>query len=132
MSDAGVLHLLLPAVPDSVGAARNEATRHALAAGFPDGELDRVRLAVSEAVTNAVLHAYAGPGSVHLRVEAEAWRVRVVVRDEGRGRAGADPATASGGFGLGLMRALADELRVEDAVPGTRVVLLFLASRRSR
>lgn len=123
---ADVLRLRLPAVAASVGAARTATARHVVEAGFAARELDRVRLAVSEAVTNAVLHAYpGGAGHVEVVVEAAAARVRVVVRDEGRGRAGADPATASGGFGLGLMEALADEVEIADAVPGTRVVLVF-------
>lgn len=126
MSRADALRLRLPAVAESVGAARASAVRHAVQAGFSHDVLDRVRLAVSEAVTNAVLHAYpGGAGNVDVLVEAGARCVRVVVRDEGRGRAGADPTTASGGFGLGLMRALADEVEIADAVPGTRVVLVF-------
>jgi len=120
------VRVLLASEPASVAAARAEAVRCARVAGMSAEALDRVRLAVSEAVTNAVLHAYpGGGGDVEMRVDAAGGRLRIEVRDAGCGRAGADPATASGGFGFALMRALVEHLEVDDTPPGTRVVLQF-------
>ena len=50
----------LPAVPPSVGRMRRHAAAFASAAGAPEQMVQAVALAVSETVTNAVVHAYAG------------------------------------------------------------------------
>jgi stage II sporulation protein AB (anti-sigma F factor) len=70
-------------------------------AGVPAGTLARIRLAVSEAVANAVLHGYRGrpAGDVTLVAEAAESQVNVVVRDDGCGMI---PRTDSPGAGLGL------------------------------
>ncbi|MFN8123716.1 MAG: ATP-binding protein [Thermoleophilia bacterium] len=120
------VRVLLASDPASVATARAEAVRCARVAGMAPEAVDRIRLAVSEAVTNAVLHAYPGAaGDVELLLDPAPGRLRVQVRDAGCGRHAADPATASAGFGLGLMRVLSDGLQVDDSPPGTRVVLRF-------
>lgn len=120
------IRMHLDATPEAVAAARARAGRTARDAGMTADAVDRVRLAVSEAVTNAVLHAYPrGAGCVEVRLDADRGTLCVEVRDTGCGRAGADPATASAGYGLALMRALCDTLEVDDTPPGTRLVLRF-------
>ncbi|HUH81944.1 MAG TPA: ATP-binding protein, partial [Solirubrobacteraceae bacterium] len=52
------LDLHLDAVPGSVPAARHAAARWAATEGAEGPDLYRICLAVSEAVTNAVVHAY--------------------------------------------------------------------------
>lgn len=126
MTGPEAVRVLLASEPESVATARAAAARCARVAGMPPEAVDRVRLAVSEAVTNAVLHAYPGGGGpVELMLDPAAGGLRVEVRDTGCGRAGADPATASGGYGLGLMRVLCEALEVDDTPPGTRIVLRF-------
>jgi anti-sigma regulatory factor (Ser/Thr protein kinase) len=73
--------------------------------------VEDVRLLVSELVTNSYRHAAAGPdGSIDLRIEARASRVRVEVCDAGTGF---DPrslpaAGRASGWGLYLVRNIAD------------------------
>ncbi|WP_433262921.1 ATP-binding protein [Actinosynnema sp. CS-041913] len=91
-------------------------------------------IAVNEAVSNAVEHAYP-PGEPGLvKVEAEArpdGDVRVVVVDEGRWRV--PPVTLSDrGRGLLLMRESVDEVRIERAPDGTRVTLVLRPGRSGR
>ena len=50
-----------PAVPDAVTQARLTLVDRLRALGADDGSLDDVALAVSEACTNAVMHAYGKP-----------------------------------------------------------------------
>jgi anti-sigma regulatory factor (Ser/Thr protein kinase) len=56
-----------PAVPDSVTHARRTVAAFAAAAGLTGERLDSVRLAVSEATSNVVLHAYRDwPGAIQV------------------------------------------------------------------
>src|SRR5260370_5533559 len=77
-----------PAVPDAVPDARSALTAFAADVGAPPELLDDVRLAVSEALTNAVVHAYRGtsePGSIGViaaRAVDELW---ILVSDSGCG-----------------------------------------------
>jgi serine/threonine-protein kinase RsbW/stage II sporulation protein AB (anti-sigma F factor) len=93
-----------PAVAQSVAAARRVAVDFAGRLGATPAALAAVELAVSEAMTNAVQHAYAGrdgsgPGSVTLTVEPVDGALRVVVADDG---VGMRPRPDSSGLGLGL------------------------------
>lgn len=100
------LDLYLDAVPGSVPAARHAAASWAAAAGAHGPDLDRIGLAVSEAVTNAVVHAYssgpaarAGAGQVHLTGGSRPGELTILVADQG---CGIGRALASPGLGLGL------------------------------
>ena len=96
------LRRALPAVPSTVTALRGDVAAFATAAGIGDPLLSSVKLAVSEAVTNAVMHAYAGadePGEVRLSAHVDGDRVNVVVSDDGCGMV---PRLDSPGLGVGL------------------------------
>jgi anti-sigma regulatory factor (Ser/Thr protein kinase) len=115
----------ITAVPSILPAIRRDLDR------LLDGELVQmqrvwdIRLAVTEACANAVLHAYSAgePGTVHVAAEVSADTLVVAVRDYGRGI----PDSHSGqGVGMGLMRSLADTLEVHDVDPGVLVRMRFL------
>jgi anti-sigma regulatory factor (Ser/Thr protein kinase) len=96
------LHAELPAVPESVAPLRRAARALAGWCGARDDVAADVALAVSEACTNVVLHAYrAGekPGTVALNAEAADGEVHVSVVDQGGGLI---PRSDSPGLGLGL------------------------------
>src|SRR4051794_34157128 len=118
----------LPARPENVARLRHGVTRFARQAGASDRLRRKVALAVSEACTNAVVHAYrCGPrGSVAVRAMRRGGRLCVEVADEGEG---VRPRTDSPGVGLGtpLMAILADSLEISDnpAGHGTVVRLTF-------
>jgi anti-sigma regulatory factor (Ser/Thr protein kinase) len=120
------LELRLDAVPDSVGHARQAVTafaeRHELAPG-PD-----VALAVTEAVTNAVVHAYRDGDSGQVRVVACAREtgLLVVVRDYGCGMQ-PNPGSPGAGLGLAVIGALAGDMNIErpDDGGGTRIRIRF-------
>jgi len=90
-----------PARPEHVGAARRAAFAAAKRAGADPPVLDAVRLAVSEAVSNVVVHGYreAGPGRFTVTVQVHLDELMVIVRDDG---CGMQPRTDSPGAGLGL------------------------------
>lgn len=88
--------------------------------GVPGERLDAIALAVSEACTNVVLHAYRdrpGTGSMSVGLELEQQSLRVHVRDEG---VGLGPRADSPGLGLGLpiIAKLADGFAVEPGPHG--------------
>jgi stage II sporulation protein AB (anti-sigma F factor) len=117
-----------PAVPEHVRDARREIAEIARRAGVDDSVADQIRLAVSEAVTNAVLHGYrdGAPGEITLVAEADDHRLDVRVRDQG---CGMSPHIGSPGAGLGLplIAELSDGLSVRpaDDGAGTEVHMTF-------
>jgi serine/threonine-protein kinase RsbW/stage II sporulation protein AB (anti-sigma F factor) len=88
-------------------------------------------LAVSEAVSNAVLHAYRDTeeGRVRLRAEIEGGDLLVQVADDGVGMK-PNPRAAGLGMGLGLIGSLANEANLESSGNGLRVVMRFPGPRQ--
>lgn len=95
------LHRSMDAVPASVPALRGQIAEFAAAAGVCEPLLSSIKLAVSEAVTNAVQHAYVGrsPGVVRIAARLEDDRLLVEVADDGGGMM---PRLDSPGLGVGL------------------------------
>lgn len=116
-----------PAVPDSVAEARNALTSFAEEAGADLEELEAIRLATSEAVTNAVMHAYdkGDRGTVQVSasyVEDEFW---LLIADAGNGLR---PRSKSPGLGLGLalIAQIADDFQIlSRGSGGTELRLRF-------
>ena len=112
----------LPAVPESAPVARG-AVMDALAGVAVDR--DAVGIVVSEAVANAIMHAYRGrePGRVRVSVEVDDESLELAVSDDGIGMM---PRLDSPGAGLGvpLMTGFADEV-VVDCSHGTRLRARF-------
>lgn len=121
-----------PAVPGSVPTARRLVVALAQEAGAGERELEAIRLATSEALTNAVVHAYAGePGLIHVHAELDDEGLSVAVADDGRGLA---PRVDRRGMGLGLalIAQAAEHLAISKrAGGGTVVQMRFALSRRS-
>ena len=92
-----------------------------------DQTLADVKLAVTEACTNAVVHAYDdGEGPLEVAAYLDTGQIRLVVRDEGRGIV---PRADSPGLGLGLplIATLAETLELgTDETHRTEVRMTFL------
>lgn len=98
-------------------------------------EVDDVKTAVSEAVTNAVIHGYqGGEGMIFLEAEIDGQELTVRVRDRGRGIADVEKAREPmyttdqtgerSGMGFSFMEAFMDHVSVESEVgSGTLVVM---------
>ena len=88
------------AAPQSVSRARAALAAFAAAGGASGEQVDGVRLAVSEAVTNAVLHAYrGGPGAIAVTAAVASGELWILVSDDG---CGMQPRADRPGLGLGL------------------------------
>lgn len=126
------------AVPASVGQARSALGELAVRAGARAETVEAVRLAVSEIITNGVLHAYgenaetsedAGTsrehGTIHVTGAALDNELWILVSDDGRGL---HAGTQSPGLGLGLalVSQVADDFSiVSRASGGTEVRIRF-------
>jgi len=121
------LVLRLPAEADQVPVARRAVAEFCELYGLAAPLIDDVKLVVTEACTNVVLHAYAGrePGSIELDAFATEDELRLLVRDRG---AGMTPAPMAEGLGLGLplIAALTSTLTIiEPDEGGTEVSMTF-------
>lgn len=130
---APALDLLLPAVPGASWAARRSI--RTVARGHV-ADLHAVELAVSEAVTNAVIHAYrqrdgAEPGHVHIKVSVDGDFLVVDISDEGMGMVPREDSPGAG-LGLAMMATLADHFEVRERRNGTALVLGFRLADPSR
>ena len=96
-----------------------------LAAGL-GCDTQAVRLAISELVGNAVIHAYSGRGAGDVLVMARVLRGRLVVTVADRGR-GIAPSVDSPGLGLGLplVSQLAEDVRIDSDEAGAAVSVSF-------
>ncbi|MDO4296644.1 MAG: anti-sigma F factor [bacterium] len=106
-------------------------------------EMDDIKTAVSEAVTNAIRHGYREKvGSIVMEMQLEASCFQVTVSDTGVGIADikkamepmytSDPEGESAGMGFSFMEAFMDTLEV-DSVPGkgTRVTMTKAIGRQN-
>jgi anti-sigma regulatory factor (Ser/Thr protein kinase) len=108
----------LPAVAESVPEARRLVTSLAADASADGERLDSVGLAVSEAVTNAVMYAYEfRDGKIHLAARVDDGRLSVHVADDGCGL-GNSRAEGGLGLGLGLIEQLSERLTIGRRASG--------------
>lgn len=116
-----------PATPDSVAPMRHAVVDFAAASGASDWELEGIALAVCEALTNVVVHAYIGRAEPGI-LTAQAWMsgdcLHVVVGDEGIGMR---PREDSPGLGHGLpvIYRIAEDVEIEERGPGMRMKMRF-------
>jgi serine/threonine-protein kinase RsbW len=129
MAAAAAIRLTIPAKPEYISLGRLALTGIARLRPEPLSQevLGDLKLALTEACTNSVRHAYAGgEGLVEILYELHPDRLVVEVSDRGEGfDPPADPATAldgddltEGGLGIAIIEALADELEIGERTDG--------------
>jgi anti-sigma regulatory factor (Ser/Thr protein kinase) len=88
------------AVPSSLARARRAVTDIAAAGGATRDEVDGIRLAASEALTNVILHAYGDrPGEIYVTAAVAGHEFWLLIADDG---AGLQQGGGKSGLGLGL------------------------------
>lgn len=114
------VRLTIPARAEYITLCRLALTGIARVRQLSDEVLSDLKLALTEAASNSVRHAYAGDddaGVVEISYELRPDRLVIEVTDEGEGF---DPAEADGpaeelsegGLGIAIIRAIADEVEI--------------------
>lgn len=132
MSEGNYFVLSVPARAENVGLSRIAVAALAAQLPFTLGEVEEVKVAVSEAVSNAVLHAYGEPGLVEIRAGIHGGSLKVAVSDSGRGiddvararQAGFSTLPDRMGLGFAFMESFMDELVVDSRPGGTTVTMV--------
>lgn len=125
------VRLTIPARAEYITLGRLALTGLARLRDIPAETLGDLKLALTEACSNSVRHAYEnGDGVVEIAYELHADRLVVEVTDQGQGfdpDAQAEPEELSeGGLGISIIRALADEFEVSGSTNGTGSRLRFV------
>ncbi len=139
---ANTVKLVLPGRSEFLQVARLATGGAAARAGLSVDDIEDLKVAVGEACTNVVDHAF--PEStdeddrrITLRMTVGRDEITVEVEDEGIGfdpaeleRGRRDSYDGDGGLGFWLIKELTDSVRIESAPgSGTRVIMVKRASR---
>jgi serine/threonine-protein kinase RsbW len=125
------VRLTIPAKPEYITLVRLALTGLAGLRPLPDETIGDLKLAVTEAASNSVRHAYSnGDGVVEIVYELQDDRLVVEVADNGQGfihRPGDGRSDLDeGGLGIAIIQALADEFEVESRPDGAGSRLRFV------
>ncbi len=119
------LRMTVPARPESMMLLRHVARGFRDAYAIRPEHMDDIVLAISEAATNATLHAYGQRGgTVTLFARVSDGILHVLVRDHGVGITPADQRP-SPGHGLALIQHVATSMEVTASPGGTDVLMTF-------
>ena len=123
-------HLVVPAEPDQIVKLATFVAQAAADSGFDSLQINRIELAVDEACSNIIDHAYGGAkGTIRLEVEVVPHRkLTVILIDQGKpfdpdhipdySPRGSLDTIKVGGLGIHLMRQAMDDICYEFNVPG--------------
>lgn len=128
---AKVVELRIPSLPEFVGVARLTLSGVASRMNFSYDDIEDLKIALAEACTNAIQHAYEQNDKqkeVTIRYFIETDKLIVEVEDKGKGfdltksHPVAPDLEQERGLGLFLIKALVDELELEsDKKIGTKI-----------
>jgi serine/threonine-protein kinase RsbW len=128
-----VVRLTIPAKPEYITLSRLALSGLSRVRTFPEDTLADLKLALTEACSNSVRHAYAGDvGHVEISFELLDDRLIVEVADDGSGFEPADSdrngdeELSEGGLGIAIIRSIADEVEIGGGPEGRGSRLRFV------
>jgi serine/threonine-protein kinase RsbW len=118
--NGATVRLTIPARAEYITLCRLALTGIARVRELSDEVLADLKLALTEATSNSVRHAYSGDeqaGVVEISYELRPDRLVIEVIDDGEGfdpdeSAGAPEELSEGGLGIAIIRAIADEVEI--------------------
>ena len=127
------VRLTIPAKPEYITLSRLALAGLARVRRLGDDTLADLKLALTEACSNSVRHAYGGgDGQVEISFELLEDRLIVEVADDGSGFAPDELALkggdelSEGGLGIAIIRSIADEVEIGDGRDGKGSRLRFV------
>ena len=132
--------LTFSAIPENEAFARNAVAAFCVCLDPTIDEINDIKTAVSEAVTNAVVHAYSDcKGEIKINTVIEDGRVHIAVMDTGVGIVDIDkamqpffttkPDDERSGMGFTVMESFTDSLNVAHNTPSGTIVSMEKAIR---
>ncbi len=131
MASKNRIKMSFPSGSENVAIARVTAAAFAAQLDLTLNDIEEIKVAVSEAISNAVIHGYGDqPGEIEFTLSLDGDRLEFVVTDYGKGIADIEQARQPSfstdpermGLGFVFMESFMDELAVESAVgKGTTV-----------
>ena len=130
-----VVRLTIPAKAEYIGLSRLALAGLSRVRAFPDETLADLKLALTEACSNSVRHAYEnGEGHVGISFELLDDRLIVEVADDGTGfeldaadgDGGGREELSEGGLGIAIIRSIADEVEIGGGPDGKGSRLRFV------
>ena len=125
------IKVVLRSLSENVAIARVTAAAFAAQIDFTLNEIEEIKVAVSEAISNAVIHGYAnGDGKIELIMNLYEDKLEYIIADQGKGIAditlARQPSYSSDpermGLGFVFMESFMDELEVTSVLhQGTTV-----------
>ncbi len=127
------VRLTIPAKPEYISLSRLALAGLSRVRELPDETLADLKLALTEACSNSVRHAYEdGEGHVDISFELHDDRLIVEVADDGtgfepdeQGTDGGEDGLAEGGLGIAIIRSIADEVEIGAGADGKGSRLRF-------
>ena len=115
----------IPGTPLGVSTLRRELAGLAKECGMDAEGIADVRLAVTEAATNAVVHAYArSKGDLRVRAAVQDGELSIVIGDTGPGL-GERRDSPGLGVGLAVIATIAERLNIVSRPGGTEIHMAF-------
>lgn len=122
-------------LPDNLSFARVTVAAFASQLDFTINDLEELKVVVSEAVGNAIIHGYDGSGGKRIRIGVTLYpgAAEIVVEDTGRGIEDIEQAMVPAystdpermGLGFTFMKSFTEDLRVESNPGlGTRITMV--------
>ncbi len=127
------IKLTIPSLSDYVGVARLTASGIANRMKFTHEDIEDIKIAVSEACTNAVQYAYGdSPGDIQIVFSIFEDKLEIKISDSGKGfdvdadikTQEEDPEKIGLGLGIVFMRSLMDHVDYDTSANGTTVTLV--------
>jgi serine/threonine-protein kinase RsbW len=127
------IRLSLPARPDHVVVVRHLVGALAESLRLPRPLVEDIRLAITEAFTNVVRHAYieGEDGPVDIDIETDVDRLMITVSDNGCGMR-RNPSSSGPGLGLPLISALTDGFEIIQPTGGGSALHMSFPMRTGR
>ncbi|TDX51175.1 anti-sigma F factor [Orenia marismortui] len=133
--------LTIDSLSDNIGLARVTVASFASQLNFTLAELEEIKVAISEAVSNSIIHGYAEEsGEIEIRMRVYGEQLEIIVKDQGCGiediEAACEPAyTTAGRMGLGLVfiDSFMDKFEIESkAAKGTTLKMIKIPAQEKK